>query len=156
FYKSLPSQSTQNYISSQIESVLEREKLRVNNVDPVTYQRIKTALKIQLFDIDKQGKRSYDQIKAGIGFAFSYLIFFFIFLYEVQVMRGVVEEKQARVVEVLISSVMPLQLMMCKIVLVAMVGLTKFLLSVYLSLLLGFISLRLAKDTTSASSLQDA
>lgn len=156
FYKSLPSQSTQNYLSAQIESVLEREKLRVNNVDPETYQRIKTALKIQLFDIDKQGKRSYDQIKAGIGFGFGYLIFFFIFLYGVQVMRGVMEEKQNRVVEVLISSVKPFQLMMGKIVGVAMVGLTQFLLWVFLTLLLGFIGLGLAKDSISASAMQEA
>src|SRR5690606_23550811 len=153
FYKKLPSLSTQNYLSSQIESVLEREKLRVNNVDPETYQRIKTALKIQLFDIDKQGKRSYDQIKAGIGFAFGYLIFFFIFLYGGQVMRGVMEEKQSRVVEVLISSVKPFRLMMGKIVGVAMVGLTQFLLWVFLSLLLGFIGLGLAKDSISASAM---
>lgn len=156
FYKKLPSLSTQNYLSSQIESVLEREKLRVNNVDPETYQRIKTALKVQLFDIEKQGKRSYDQIKAGIGFGFGYLIFFFIFLYGVQVMRGVMEEKQNRVVEVLISSVKPFQLMMGKIVGVAMVGLTQFFLWVFLSLLLGFIGLGLAKDTISASALQEA
>lgn len=156
FYKSLPSQSTQNYLSAQIESVLEREKLRVNNVDPETYQRIKTALKIQLFDIDKQGKRSYDQIKAGLGFGFGYLIFFFIFLYGVQVMRGVMEEKQNRVVEVLISSVKPFQLMMGKIVGVAMVGLTQFLLWVFLTLLLGFIGLGLAKDSISASAMQEA
>lgn len=156
FYKTLPSLSTQNYISSQIESVLEGEKLRVNNVDPETYRRIKTALKVQLFDIDKQGKRSYDQIKAGIGFAFGYLIFFFIFLYGVQVMRGVMEEKQNRVVEVLISSVKPFQLMMGKIVGVAMVGLTQFLLWVFISLLLGSIGLGLAKDSISASTLQQA
>ncbi len=155
FYKNLPSISTQNHISGQIESVLEREKLRVNNVDPDTYRRIKTALKIQLFDINKQGKRSYDQIKAGIGFGFGYLIFFFIFLYGVQVMRGVMEEKQNRVVEVLISSVKPFQLMMGKIVGVAMVGLTQFLLWVVLSLVLGSVAVGLAKDTISGGAAQE-
>ncbi len=155
FYKNLPSITTQNHISRQIETVLEREKLRVNNVDPDTYRRIKTALKIQLFDIDKQGKRSYDQIKAGIGFGFGYLIFFFIFLYGVQVMRGVMEEKQNRVVEVLISSVKPFQLMMGKIVGVAMVGLTQFLLWVVLSLVLGSAAVGLAKDTISAGAVQE-
>lgn len=155
FYKSLPSLSMQNHISKQIESVLEREKLRVNNVDPETYRRIKTALKVQLFDIDKQGKRSYDQIKAGIGFGFGYLIFFFIFLYGAQVMRGVMEEKTNRVVEVLISSVRPFQLMMGKIVGVAMVGLTQFLLWVALTAVLGTIGMGLAKDTISGSVLKE-
>lgn len=155
FYKSLPSLSMQNHISKQIESVLEREKLRVNNVDPETYRRIKTALKVQLFDIDKQGKRSYDQIKAGIGFGFGYLIFFFIFLYGAQVMRGVMEEKTNRVVEVLISSVKPFQLMMGKIVGVAMVGLTQFLLWVALTAVLGTIGMGMAKDAISGSVLKE-
>ncbi len=155
FYKSLPSQSIQNYLSNQIEKVIEKEKLRVNNVDPEVYQKIKTALKIQLFDINKKGKRSYDQIKAGLGFAFGYLIFIFIFLYGVQVMRGVMEEKQNRVVEVLISSVKPFQLMMGKIVGVAMVGLTQFLLWVVISLVLGSVGLSFAKDAISGSALKD-
>lgn len=154
FYKSLPSQSVQNYLSTQVEKVIEREKLRVNNVDPEVYQKIKTALKIQLFDIDKKGKRSYDQIKAGLGFAFGYLIFFFIFLYGVQVMRGVMEEKQNRVVEVLISSVKPFQLMMGKIVGVAMVGLTQFLLWVVISLVLGTVGMSFAKDAISDSAMK--
>ncbi|MCB0772390.1 MAG: ABC transporter permease [Flavobacteriales bacterium] len=153
FYKNLPSLNTQNHITSQIESVLEREKLRVNNVDPDTYRRIKTALKVQLFDIDKQGKRSYEQLKAGIGFAFGYLIFLFIFLYGVQVMRGVMEEKQNRVVEVLISSVKPFQLMMGKIVGVAMVGLAQFLLWVAISLILGSFGMGLVKDSMGGAAL---
>lgn len=146
YYKDLPSISTQSIITSEIEKVLEREKLRLNNVDPEVYRNIKTALKVQLFDIDKAGKRSYDQIKAGIGFACGYLIFIFIFLYGAQVMRGVMEEKQSRVVEVLVSSVKPFQLMMGKIVGIALVGLTQFLLWVLISGVLGSVGAGLAKD----------
>ncbi|MBK8582250.1 MAG: ABC transporter permease [Flavobacteriales bacterium] len=156
FYKALPSLSTQNYLSSEIEKVIEKEKLRVNQVDPEVYQRIKTALKVQLFDIDKAGKRSYDQAKAGIGFAFGYLIFIFIFLYGVQVMRGVMEEKQNRVVEVLISSVKPFQLMMGKIIGIALVGLTQFLLWILLTSVLTTVGMSFAKDQISASALEQA
>jgi ABC-2 type transport system permease protein len=156
YYKDLPSLSTQNYVSTEIEKVIEREKLRVNQVDPEVYQRIKTALKLQLFDIDKAGKRSYDQAKAAIGFAFGYLIFIFIFLYGVQVMRGVMEEKQNRVVEVLISSVKPFQLMMGKIIGIAMTGLTQFLLWVALSAVLGTVGLNFAKDRISSSAVEQA
>lgn len=154
FYKNLPSITVQNYLSKEVESVLEREKLRLNNVDPDTYRKIKTALKVQLFDIEKQGKQSYDQIKAGLGFGFGYLIFLFIFLYGAQVMRGVMEEKQNRVVEVLISSVKPFQLMMGKIVGVAMVGLTQFLLWVGLTLVLGTVGMSFAKDAISGAAVQ--
>ncbi len=156
FYKDLPSQSVQNYLSAEIEKALEKEKLLVNHVDPDTYQRIKTALQVQLFDIDKGGKRSYDQVKAGLGFAFGYLIFIFIFLYGVQVMRGVMEEKQNRIVEVLISSVKPFQLMMGKIIGIAMVGLTQFLLWILLTGALGTIGLSLAKDKLSEAALDQA
>lgn len=156
FYKHLPSMTVQNYLSREIEKVIEQEKLRVNHVDPVTYQRIKTALKIQLFDIDKLGKQSHDQAKAGIGFAIGYIIFIFIFLYGVQVMRGVMEEKQNRVVEVLISSVKPFQLMMGKIVGIALVGLTQFLLWIALSLVLGTAGMSFAKDRISGSAVKQA
>jgi ABC-2 type transport system permease protein len=155
FYKDLPSMTVQNYLSRQIEQVIEQEKLRVNHVDPDTYRRIKTALKVQLFDIDKAGKQSYDQAKAGIGFAIGYIIFIFIFLYGVQVMRGVMEEKQNRVVEVLISSVKPFQLMMGKIVGIALVGLTQFLLWIALSAVLGSVGMSVVKDKISASALQE-
>lgn len=155
YYKDLPSIGTQGTITSEIEKVLEREKLRLNNVDPEVYRSIKTALKVQLFDIDKAGKRSYDQIKAGIGFACGYLIFLFIFLYGAQVMRGVMEEKQSRVVEVLISSVKPFQLMMGKIVGIALVGLTQFMLWVLLSSVLGSIGAGLAKDKLMAQATRE-
>ena len=56
------------------------------------------------------------------------MIYMFIFLFGVQVMRGVIEEKTNRIVEVIVSSVKPFQLMMGKIVGVALVGLTQFIL----------------------------
>lgn len=153
FYKKLPSLNIQRIIQSELERVIEKEKLRVNQVDPETYVRIKTALKLHLFDIRKEGKRSFDQEKALMGFFFGYLIFIFIFLYGVQVMRGVMEEKQNRIVEVLISSVKPFQLMMGKIVGVAMVGLTQFLLWVALTAVLGTVGLSFAKQQVDGSKM---
>ena len=156
YFKELPSLTTQNIISTELEKVIEREKLRVNNVDPETYARIKTALKVHLFDIDKAGARNYDQVKAGIGFAFGYLIFLFIFLYGVQVMRGVMEEKQSRVVEVLISSVRPFQLMMGKIIGIAMVGLLQFLLWIGLTTALGSVGMVAMKDKLADVAMQQS
>ncbi|MBK6341304.1 MAG: ABC transporter permease [Flavobacteriales bacterium] len=68
-------------------------------------------------------------------------MFIFIFMYGVQVMRGVMEEKQNRIVEVLISSVRPFQLMMGKIVGVAMVGFTQFMLWIGITALMLAIGL---------------
>jgi ABC-2 type transport system permease protein len=150
FYKDLPSQKVQNYVSNDLEQVLRKAKLALDSVDVNKFDQYSKPLKFELFDIDKGGRRSYEQVKAGLGFAFGYLIFLFIFLYGVQVMRGVMEEKQNRIVEVLVSSVKPFQLMMGKIVGIAMVGLTQFLLWVTISTILGSVGLGLAKDRMSA------
>jgi ABC-2 type transport system permease protein len=69
-----------------------------------------------------------------LGMFGAILIYFFIFLFGAQVMRGVIEEKTNRIVEVIVSSVRPFQLMMGKIVGVALVGLTQFVLWVVLTL----------------------
>jgi len=62
-----------------------------------------------------------------IGMFSGILIYMFIFLYGVQVMRGVIEEKTSRIIEVIISSVKPFQIMMGKIVGIGLVGLTQFI-----------------------------
>jgi ABC-2 type transport system permease protein len=69
-----------------------------------------------------------------IGYAGGMLIYFFIFLFGSQVMRGVIEEKTSRIIEVIVSSVKPFQLMMGKIVGVGLVGLTQFLLWILLTI----------------------
>ncbi len=62
----------------------------------------------------------------GIGIACAVLIYMTLFIYGAQVMRGVIEEKTSRVIEVIISSVKPFQLMLGKIIGVGLVGLTQF------------------------------
>ncbi len=66
---------------------------------------------------------------------FGVAIYFMIFLYGSQVMRGVIEEKTNRIVEVIVSSVKPFQLMLGKIIGVALVGLTQFILWIVLTLI---------------------
>lgn len=79
------------------------------------------------------GKDSFTGIKTALGLACGLLIYFFIFMFGVQVMTGVSIEKNNRIVEILASSVKPFQLMMGKIIGIAMVGLTQFLLWIVLS-----------------------
>lgn len=95
----------------------------------------KTPISMRTIKFGEGGeiKQSSTEIAMGIGFAASFIIYMFIFLYGVQVMRGVIEEKSNRIVEVIISSVKPFQLMMGKIVGVAMVGLTQFIMWVVLT-----------------------
>jgi len=128
-------------VSSQIRKHI--EKLKLNQIiaetnmpdlkEKLDATKTSIATKTIKFGEDGEVKQSSTEIAMIIGFAASFIIYMFIFMYGVQVMRGVIEEKSNRIVEVIISSVKPFQLMMGKIVGVAMVGLTQFLLWVILS-----------------------
>lgn len=128
FYKELPGPQAQTIIRNELEKALELAKLQSEGIDEEAYRRVRKPLDMRLFDIRKVGEESLEQERAGIGFFFGYFMFIFIFLYGMQVMRGVMEEKQNRVVEVIISSVRPFQLMMGKITGIALVGFTQFIL----------------------------
>jgi ABC-2 type transport system permease protein len=83
--------------------------------------------------VNKLGEEDHTQERAVIGFAFAILIYMFIFMYGIQVMRGVIEEKTNRIVEVIVSSVKPFELMMGKVIGIGLVGLTQFMMWVILS-----------------------
>jgi ABC-2 type transport system permease protein len=131
-FRKLPSMKARSYIKSQVERIIEDNKLIAESIPKEKFDQINTDLNIITVDAE-DGSTSFKQEQAFIGFGFAVLIYFFIFLYGVQVMRGVMEEKSNRIVEVIISSVKPFQLMMGKIVGVALVGLTQFLLWVILN-----------------------
>ena len=89
--------------------------------------------KIQLEDQLSNGEDSATEIKSGIGYIGAFIIYLFIFMYGVMIMKGVSDEKNNRIVEIIISSVKPFQLMMGKILGVALVGLTQFVAWIVLS-----------------------
>jgi ABC-2 type transport system permease protein len=134
YYKDQPGVIITEQISDVLERNFERMKLERENIDQELYESLTTPIRIVKYDIENVGKGGVDtELGAGIGFAMAIMIFLFIVLYGSQIMRGVMEEKTSRIVEVLVSSVKPFQLMLGKIIGVAMVGLTQFLLWVILS-----------------------
>lgn len=133
YYKSYPSVNTQSYVSNQLDHSLEQIKLKMHNIDDKTYAEIRTSITLGIFDYKDQEVESRKVELATVGFFFAIIIYIFILLYAVQVMRGVMEEKTNRIIEVLVSSVRPFQLMMGKIVGIALVGLTQFLLWILLT-----------------------
>jgi len=107
---------------------------------------IKTDVEIQTRTLEN--KATDTDLVTYVGFGGGLLIYVFILIYGVMVMRGVMEEKTNRIVELMISSVKPFQLMMGKIVGVALVGLTQFLLWVILSkVAIPFVVASFTKDT---------
>jgi ABC-2 type transport system permease protein len=122
-------------ILEPIKSVMEKEiktyRMTAAGIDDKKLDMIKTDVEIQTRDL--ANKETSTGLTTGLGFGGGLLIYMFIFIYGATVMRGVMEEKMSRIVEVIISSVKPFQLMMGKIVGVALVGLTQFLLWIILS-----------------------
>lgn len=93
------------------------------------------------------GKSSATEIKSGIGYIGAFIIYLFIFMYGVMIMRGVTEEKNNRIVEIIVSAVKPFQLMMGKILGVALVALTQFAAWIILSgLLLTVLSIAIGLE----------
>lgn len=132
--KEQPSLNTLDYIEGQFLSTLKNKQLSEKGIDNKILQQI-NGLKINLKTIkytEKGIEKGNSGVTTMIGFVGAFLIYLFIFLYGIQVMRGVIEEKTNRIVEVIISSVKPFQLMMGKIIGIAMVGLTQFLIWVIL------------------------
>ena len=124
-------------IHNELERVLKTKGLLAAGIDTAKMNQIKPKIHIKSSVLTAQGERNSDSLGSFIiGITASIIIYMFIFLYGVQVMRGVMEEKTSRVVEVIISSVKPFQLMMGKIIGIALVGLTQFLMWVLLSAVL--------------------
>jgi len=139
FYHEQPGYSTISYIEGQLEDAIKNEQMNAQKIDPKVIEMInETKVKISPVKITSKGLES-GNIGAStmLGFISAFLIYIFIFLYGVQIMRGVIEEKTNRIVEVLISSVKPFQLMMGKIIGIALVGLTQFVIWILLVTIFG-------------------
>ena len=128
--KNDPGDNVLSEIETQMNNNIERMKLRKQNLDPNIVDAVKTNVKIDNKVNNLPSNTDYNMV---LGYASSFLIYIFIFLYSVQVMRGVMEEKINRIVEIIISSVRPFQLMMGKVIGVGLVGFTQFLIWVIMS-----------------------
>ena len=125
------------HIENSLEKEIERQKLQSFNISDIDeiMKAVETNIQVQTIKINEEGveKKSSTGITMGIAYIAGFLIYMFVFMFGSQVMRGVIEEKTNRIVEVIVSSVKPFQLMMGKIVGIALVGLTQFTLWVVLS-----------------------
>jgi len=126
FFRKQPSSFVLRSIEKKVEGIVESLNLVRFEIDKEAFYKVKSTVTLQPIKYSKSGEEEdVNRDSALVGFGFGLMIYMFIFLYGVQVMRGVIEEKTSRIVEVIISSVRPFQLMMGKIVGVAFVGLTQ-------------------------------
>lgn len=120
--------ATKEYISSEIDRLTQIRQMELAGIDKSKIDSINSStVLVKSYDL-KNNKLTNSEVASGIGYMMGFLIYMIIFIYGAGVMRGVMEEKTNRIAEVIISSVKPFELMMGKIIGIAMVGLTQFLL----------------------------
>jgi len=158
-----PNIVVKGYIKNVLRNEVEALKLSASGVDPGILKSIKTNINLFTIKINKGGEEeaSSTELSMAAGMVSAILIYFFIFMYGALVMRGVIEEKTNRIIEVIVSSVKPFQLMMGKIIGVAMVGLTQFALWVIFTLIivttfLSFFSADISSYQSSQLKLQES
>ncbi|PIQ15184.1 MAG: ABC transporter permease [Flavobacteriales bacterium CG18_big_fil_WC_8_21_14_2_50_32_9] len=137
YYKKQPGLSTVSKIESTIEKGIKNIELEKQfNISRKQLDEIQPKVTVKSVSIDEAGLEESKNVGVStfLGFGGAILIYTFIFMYGIQIMRGVIEEKTSRIVEIIISSVKPFQLMMGKIVGIALVGLTQFSLWIILSM----------------------
>ena len=131
-----------NLVTNRIENIIEGDK-RKAVVDqtgvPDLEKKLaatKTSITVETIKLGEEGKavKSSTEIAMAIGYVAGFLMYFFVLMYGLMVMRGVMEEKTNRIVEVIISSVKPFQLLFGKIVGIGLVGLTQISIWIILSI----------------------
>ena len=107
-------------------------------IDKINQAKAEVSIKLNKSS-GETALKGLNEIKVGIGGAFGYLIMMFIIIYGNMVMRSVIEEKTSRIIEVIISSVKPFQLMMGKIIGTSLAGILQFLIWAILGMSAMFI-----------------
>ncbi|MDR1348046.1 MAG: ABC transporter permease [Prevotellaceae bacterium] len=132
-----------NAIMAQIKILAAQIKLQEYNISAEQIaQVLNPNLHIKTFQLDEKGneKESNTQALMGLAMICGVLLFFIILMFGIQIMRGVIEEKSSRIVEIIISSIKPMYLMLGKIIGVAMVVLTQILIWIILFGIIIFVA----------------
>ena len=128
FYsKDSPSISIINSIENKIETKLKNQKLTNFGIDLKKIEAAKINTEIKMYDFSgEQSSKMKNWIKIIFGAIAGYFLMMFVMIYGTSVMRSVIEEKTSRIIEVIVSSVKPFQLMLGKIIGNASAGLLQF------------------------------
>lgn len=138
---------TELAISKAISDIIEAEKLKTYDIEnlPQILDEVRTSVSLKAFKVDDSGseKESSSILSMGLAYIFGFMMYMFVLLYGAQVMNGVIEEKNSKVLEVIVSSVKPFQLMMGKIIGIALVAVTQFLIWVAVISIMSFAILKM-------------
>ncbi len=122
---------TETAISRAISDIIEAEKLKTYDIENLgqILDEVRTSVSLKAYKVDADSgeeKESSSVLSMALAYIFGFIMYMFVLLYGVQVMQGVIEEKNSKVLEVIVSSVRPFELMMGKIIGIACVAVTQF------------------------------
>lgn len=148
-----PNMNLISYLENNLKKKIEEQRLFESGIDPKIINDVRTKVAIKSITLDDQGEETVSDatVNYAIGFLAGILIYMFIFIYGNQIMQGVIEEKSSRIVEILVSSLKPFQLMMGKILGIAGVGLTQLIIWIVLigtltTVVTGFLGLQMPQQ----------
>ncbi len=132
-----PSLTLISDLESKIEKYVNHLKLEQHGVDTDLLKQLKTTVNIAQENFSGESSSKIDSVfKLAFGCVAGYLLFMFIIIYGNMIMRSVIEEKTSRIIEVIISSVKPVQLMLGKIIGTSLAGITQFVIWIILGSIL--------------------
>lgn len=153
YTKENPSIEKVGNLESLLAERIRELKLEQYKIDPETLKGLKTSVSLKQVNLSETGeeKSSSSGLLYGIGFVLGILIYMFVLIYGIQIMHGVIDEKTSKIVEVIVSSVKPFQLMMGKIIGIASVGLLQFTIWILIitfvsSSVLGYFGLKMPQE----------
>lgn len=127
FTKDNPNTSVTKELEAVFQKKLRQDRLQKLGVSAEQFSSVEKSFEINLSTFEgEKSIKGINEIKAFIGGGFGYAIMMFIIIYGGFVMRSVIEEKTSRIIEVIISSVKPFQLMLGKIIGNSLAGITQF------------------------------
>jgi len=122
-----PSITIVSALENKIEERLKEINLQAKGVDKLTLKNAEVKITITQENFTGEKTSEIDSIvKLIFGAAAGYLLFMFIIIYGNMIMRSVIEEKTSRIIEIIISSVKPVQLLLGKIIGTTLAGITQF------------------------------
>ena len=121
----------EEYIADQIEKVIESERLKAYNIENIDeiLEKVKASVHLATFrtDKDKESAASSAIASSLVGMVLGFLLYFILAIYGGMVMQSVIEEKSSRILEVMVSTVKPFEMLMGKILGIALVAATQIL-----------------------------
>lgn len=157
YTKDNPNTSVTKELEDIFQSQLRQDRLQKLGVSSEQFSSVEEPFEINLSTFDgERSMRGINEIKAIIGGGFGYAIMMFIIIYGGFVMRSVIEEKTSRIIEVIISSVKPFQLMLGKIIGNSLAGITQFSIWIVSATALLFVAVMILGIDLSALSADGA